>query len=103
MEAKIEAAEQKEVVGKSPSGYLVREEPTTLKEELNINQMIYEDEEDENITQEEIDEILNEYQDIVSKEDHDIGNYNLIEHAIRLTDDIPTTCRLRQRLSKENE
>src|ERR1044071_3574760 len=58
---------------------------------------------EETTTQEEIDEILNEFQDIVSKGDHDIGNCNLIEHAIRLTDDIPTTCRLRQRLPKENE
>src|ERR1044071_434726 len=58
---------------------------------------------EEIIIQEEIDKILNEFQDIVLKGDHDIGNCNLIEHAIRLTDNIPTTCRLRQRSLKENE
>ena len=53
--------------------------------------------------EEEIEELLREYQDIVSKGDHDIGNCNIVEHAIRLTDDIPTTCRLRPRSPKENE
>src|ERR1043165_2886864 len=62
-----------------------------------------EKDEEENIIQEKIDEILNEYQDIVFKENHDIGNCNLIEYAIRLIDDIPTICRLRQRSPKENE
>src|ERR1044071_5804250 len=55
------------------------------------------------IKKEEIDEILNEYQNIVFKGDYDIGNCTLIEHAIRLTDDILITCRLRQRSPKENE
>ena len=58
---------------------------------------------EETITQEEVDEILNEFQDVVSKGDYDIGNCDLIEHAIRLTNDISTTCRLRKRLPKENK
>src|ERR1044071_10364130 len=60
-------------------------------------------EEKEKVTQEEIEEILREFQNIISKRDHDIRNYNLIEHAIRLTDDMPTTCRLRMRSLKENK
>src|ERR1043166_8449595 len=75
-----------------------------MEEEFNICQMTdWSEEVEETITQEEIDEILNEFQDIISKGDHDIRNCNLIEHAIRLTDNIPTTCRLRQRSLKENE
>src|ERR1043165_2915953 len=62
-----------------------------------------EDEEEEEDMSEEIEELLKEYQDIISKEDHDIGNYNIVKHAIRLIDDIPTTCRLRLRSSKKNE
>src|ERR1043165_6074816 len=62
-----------------------------------------EDEEEEEDMSEEIEELLKEYQDIISKEDHDIGNYNIVKHAIRLIDDIPTTCRLRPRSSKENK
>src|ERR1044072_8054579 len=103
IEAKMKAAEWEEINEESPSEYLAEEEPNTLEEEFNLNQMTYKSEEDENITQEEIDEILNEYQDIVSKGDHDIRNCNLIEHAIRLTDNIPTTYRLRQRSPKENK
>src|ERR1044072_679425 len=105
MEDKMGAAKWEEVEGKTLTGYLAGTESIKIEEEFNIYQMTdwSEEMEEETITQEEIDEILNEFQDIVSKEDHDIGNCNLIEHVIRLTDDIPTTCRLRQRSPKENE
>src|ERR1043165_2576731 len=105
MEDKMGAAEWEEVEGKTLTGYLAETEPIEMEEKFNIYQITdwSEEMEEETITQEEIDEILNEFQNIVSKEDHDIGNCDLIEHAIRLTDDIPTTCRLRQRSPKENE
>ena len=103
MEAKMESAIWEEIDRKTSSRYLAKEESPTLEKEFNLNQIIYKIDEEKNITQNEIDEILNKYQDIVSKKDYDIGNCNLIEHAIRLTDDIPTTCRLRQRSPKENE
>ena len=104
MELKMEAAEWEEVEGESPTGYLAETESIEMEEEFNIYQMTdWSEEVEETITQEEIDEIFNEFQDIVSKGNHDIGNCNLIEHAIKLTDDIPTTYRLRQRSPKENE
>ena len=93
MELKMEAAKWEEVEGESPTGYLAETEPIEMDEEFNVYQMTdWSEEVEETITQEEIDEILNEFQDIVSKGDHNIGNCNLIEHAIRLTDDISTTC-----------
>ena len=104
MEAKMEVAEWEKIEGESPIGYLAGTKPMILEEEFNIYQMTdWSEKVEETVTQEEIDEILNEFQDVVSKGDHDIGNCNLIEHAIRLIDDIPTTCRLRQRVPKENE
>src|ERR1044072_4718174 len=103
IEEKMKAAEWKEIEEELPIKYLAEAEPYTLAEEFKLNQITYESDEEENIIQEEIDEILNEYQDIVSKGDHNIENCNLIEYAIKLTDDIPTTCRLRQRSPKENE
>ena len=104
MEGKMGTAEWEEIEGESPMGYLAETEPIEMEEEFNIYQMTnWSEEMEETITQEEIDKILNEFQDIVSKGNHDIGNCNLIEHAIRLTDDIPTTCRLRQKSPKENE
>jgi len=33
--------------------------------------------------------ILDEYDDVVFRGAHDIGNYRTIEHAIRLLDEIP--------------
>src|ERR1044071_8958758 len=104
MKDKMGTAEWKEVKGESPIGYLAETKPTTVNEGFNVYQMIdWSEEVEENITQKEIDEILNEFQDIISKRDHDIGNCNLIEYAIRLTDNIPTICKLRQRSPKENE
>src|ERR1044072_3302846 len=85
MEVKIEVVEWEEVKGESPIEYLAKAEMLTMKEKFNINQMTYKSKE-ENIIQKEIDKIINEYQDIISKGDHDIGNCKLIKHAIRLTD-----------------
>jgi len=62
-----------------------------------------ENEEKEEDMSKEIEKLLNKYQDIVSKGDHDIRNCNIVEHAIRLTDNISTTCRLRPRSPKENK
>src|ERR1044072_3387266 len=88
MEDKLGAAEWEEVEGESPTGYLAGTESIEIEEEFNVYQMTdWSEEVEETITQEEIDEILNEFQDIVSKGDHDIGNCNLIGHAIRLTDE----------------
>jgi len=36
-----------------------------------------------------LNEILNEYDDVVSKGSHDIGNCKLVKHDIRLTDERP--------------
>ena len=96
METKMEIAEWEEIKGESPTGYLAETEFITIEEEFSIYQITdWSKEIEETITQEEIDKILNKFQDIISKGDHDIGNCNLIEHTIRLTNDIPTTCRLR--------
>src|SRR6266498_5142838 len=50
-----------------------------------------------------IDEILNEYDDIVSKGPHDIGNYKLIKHDIRLNDERPIKWKQSSRSAKKNE
>ena len=49
MEAKMEAAEWEKVEGESPISYLAETETLTMEEEFNLNQMVYESEEDENI------------------------------------------------------
>ena len=104
MEAKMEAVKWEEVEEKLLTGYLAETESLTMEEEFSIYQITNQNKKvEETIIQKKIDEILKEFQGIILKGDHDIGNYNLIEHAIRLMDDIPTTCKLRQRLSKENE
>ena len=46
IEAKMKATEQEEIDEESLSRYLVREEPTTLEEEFNLNQMAYESDEE---------------------------------------------------------
>ena len=62
MEDKMEAAEWEEVEGESPTGYLAEIEPIKIEEEFNIYQMTdWNEEIEENITQEKIDEILNEF------------------------------------------
>ena len=59
----MKAAEWKEIKGKSPTGYLTETESLTMKEEYKIYQMTdWSEEVKETIIQEEIDEILNEFQ-----------------------------------------
>src|SRR6266498_2134358 len=50
-----------------------------------------------------LDEILNDYDDIVSKGPHDIGNCKLVKHNIRLTDERPIKRKQSPRSAKENE
>src|ERR1043165_1443392 len=101
MESKMEAAQWEEITGESPTAYLAEQEPDESAYNFHIEGE-EEEEEDDDIAK-EVEELLREYQDIVSKGDHDIGNCDIVEHAIRLIDDIPTTCRLRPRSPKENE
>src|SRR6266540_7520599 len=48
-------------------------------------------------------EILTEYDDVVSKGPHDIRNCKLIKHNIRLNDERPIKRKQSPRLAKENE
>ena len=50
-----------------------------------------------------LDKILNEYDDVVSKEPHDIENCKLVKHDIRLNDERPIKCKQSPRSAKENE
>src|SRR6266498_1570090 len=50
-----------------------------------------------------LDEILNEYDNVVSKGSHDIGNCKLVKHNIRLNDEKPIKCKQSPRLAKEKE
>ncbi len=50
-----------------------------------------------------LDEILNEYNNVVSKGPHDIGNCKLVKHDIRLNDEKPIKCKQSPRSAKENE
>src|SRR6266498_652741 len=50
-----------------------------------------------------LDEILNEYDDVVSKGPHDIGNCTQVKHDIRLNDDKPIKCKQSPRSTRENE
>ncbi len=50
-----------------------------------------------------LDEILNEYDDVVSKGPHDIGNCKLVKHDIRLNDERPIKWKQSPRSAKENE
>src|SRR6266542_6072356 len=50
-----------------------------------------------------LDEILNEYDDVVSKRPHDIGNCKLVKHDIRLNDERPIKCKQSSHSAKENE
>src|SRR6266498_101793 len=47
--------------------------------------------------------ILEEYDDVVSQEAHDIGNCQTIEHAIRLLDETPVVGKQGHRSPKEHE
>src|SRR6266536_4819566 len=50
-----------------------------------------------------LDEILNEYDDVVSKGPHNIGNCTQVKHDIRLNDDKPIKHKQSPRSAKENE
>ena len=50
-----------------------------------------------------LDEILTEYDDVVSKGPHDIENCKLVKHDIRLNDERPIKRKQSPRLAKENE
>src|SRR6266498_393000 len=50
-----------------------------------------------------LDEILNEYDDVVFKGPHNIGNCTLVKHDIRLTDERPIKRKQSPRSAKENE
>jgi len=50
-----------------------------------------------------LDEILNEYDDIISKGPHNIGNCKIIKHNIRLNDKRLIKWKQSSRLAKENE
>src|SRR6266542_2595330 len=50
-----------------------------------------------------LDKILNEYDDIVSKGPHDIGNCKLVKHDIRLNDERPIKRKQSPWSAKENE
>jgi len=50
-----------------------------------------------------LDKIFNEYDNIVSKGPHDIGNCKLVKHDIRLNDKRPIKCKQLFRSVKKNE
>ena len=50
-----------------------------------------------------LDEILAEYDDVVSKGPHDIGNCKLVKHDIRLNDKRPIKCKQLPQSAKENK
>ncbi len=50
-----------------------------------------------------LDEILTEYDDVVSKGSHDIGNCKLVKHDIRLNDERPIKWKQSFKSAKENE
>ncbi len=50
-----------------------------------------------------LDKILNEYDDVVSKGPHDIGNCKLVKHDIRLNDERSIKCKQSPRSARENE
>ncbi len=71
-------------------------------QEAKLYELIGEEVMDSHI-KEMFDEILNEYDDVVSKGPHDIGNCKLVKHDIRLNDKRPIKCKQSSRSAKENE
>ena len=57
----------------------------------------------DNHVKEMLDKILNEYDDVVSKGSHDIGNCTQVKHDIRLNDERPIKRKQSPRSAKENE
>ncbi len=52
---------------------------------------------------EEVQQILNKFDEIVSKEPHDIGNYLTIEYAIRLITNGPVVRKMGYHIPKEHK
>src|SRR6266498_3303816 len=52
---------------------------------------------------EEVQKILKEYDDIVSKRAHDIGNCTSVEHAIRLISEVPVVGKMGYHMPKEHK
>ncbi len=50
-----------------------------------------------------LNKILNEYNNIIFKESHNIGNCKLIKYDIRLNDERPIKCKQSLRSAKENK
>ena len=52
---------------------------------------------------EEVQQILHEYDNIISKGSHDIGNYISVEHAIRLVSEVPVVRKMGYHIPKEHQ
>ncbi len=71
-------------------------------QEVKLYELIGEEVMDTHV-KEMLDEILTEYDDVVSKGLHDIGNCKLVKHDIRLNDERPIKRKQSSRSAKENE
>jgi len=77
-------------------------ETDKYNQEVKLYELIGEEVMDTHV-KEMLDEILNEYDDIVSKGPHDIGNCTQVKHDIRLNNERPIKRKQSPRLVKENE
>ncbi len=77
-------------------------ETDKYNQEVKLYELIGEEVVDTHV-KEMLDEILNEYDDVVSKRPHDIGNCKLVKHDIMLNDDRPIKRKQSPRSAKENE
>src|SRR6266498_813717 len=77
-------------------------EKNKYNQEAKLYELISEEVMDTHV-KEMLDKILNEYDDVVSKGSHDIGNCKLVKHDIRLNDERPIKWKQLPRSAKENE
>ncbi len=77
-------------------------EKDKYNQEAKLYELIGEEVMDTHV-KEMLDEILNEYDDVVSKGPHDIGNCTQVKHDIRLNDERPIKRKQSPRSAKENE
>src|SRR6266511_4116026 len=77
-------------------------ETDKYNQEAKLYELIGEEVMDTHV-KEMLDEILNEYDDVVSKGPHDIGNCTQVKHDIRLNDERPIKRKQSPRSAKENE
>ncbi len=77
-------------------------ETDKYNQEAKLYKLIGEEVIDSHI-KEMLDEILKEYDDVVSKGPHDIGNYTQVKHDIRLNDERSIKRKQSSRSAKENE